>query len=228
NPPAPELLDLADRMGILVLDEIFDSWYARKTDLDFHLVFADWHEADLRAMIRRDRNHPSVILWGIGNEVGEQYTDQDGPAVVRWWTGAAVGEQSPDQDGAAVARRPPALAREEDPRRLVTTAMNYARPHMPMPAEVDVIGLNYQGEGIRQEPEFEGTDRIRTPPQYGPFRERFPDRAILGTETASALSSRGVYLFPVSSALSAPVRDGAGGDSRICQVSSYELHAVDF
>jgi len=207
NPPAPELLDLADRMGILVLDEIFDSWYARKTDLDFHLVFADWHEADLRAMIRRDRNHPSVILWGIGNEVGEQYTDQD---------------------GAAVARRLVAIAREEDPSRLVTTAMNYARPHMPMPAEVDVIGLNYQGEGIRQEPEFEGTDRIRTPPQYGPFRERFPDRAILGTETASALSSRGVYLFPVSSALSAPVRDGAGGDSRICQVSSYELHAVDF
>src|SRR5699024_6204246 len=83
NPPAPELLDLADRMGILVLDEIFDSWYARKTDLDFHLVFADWHEADLRAMIRRDRNHPSVILWGIGNEVGEQYTDQDGAAVAR-------------------------------------------------------------------------------------------------------------------------------------------------
>src|SRR5699024_11501047 len=83
NPPAPELLDLADRMGILVLDEIFDSWYARKTDLDFHLVFADWHEADLRAMIRRDRNHPSVILWGIGNEVREQYTDQDGAAVAR-------------------------------------------------------------------------------------------------------------------------------------------------
>ena len=58
-------------MGILVLDEVFDSWYARKTDLDFHLIFEDWHEADLRAMIRRDRHHRSVILWGIGNEVGE-------------------------------------------------------------------------------------------------------------------------------------------------------------
>ena len=207
NPPASELLDLADRMGILVLDEVFDSWYARKTDLDFHLVFADWHEADLRAMIRRDRNHPSVILWGIGNEVGEQYTDHA---------------------GAQVARRLVEIAHQEDPSRLATTAMNYAKPHMAMPAEVDVIGVNYQGEGIRQEPEFEGTDRIRTPPQYEPFREAFPGTVILGTETASALSSRGVYLFPVSPGLSAPARDGSGGDSESCHVSSYELHAVDF
>lgn len=207
NPPAPELLDLADRMGVLVLDEVFDSWYARKTDLDFHLIFDDWHEADLRAMIRRDRNHPSVMLWGIGNEVGEQYTQAE---------------------GAAVARRLMEIAHDEDPSRLATAAMNYAKPHMPLPAELDVIGINYQGEGIRQEPHFEGTDRIRTPPQYGLFRERFPDKMILGTETASALSSRGVYLFPVSSAVSNPARDGAGGDSDCCHVSSYELHAVDF
>lgn len=207
NPPAPELLDLTDRMGILVLDEVFDSWYSRKTDLDFHLIFEDWHEADLRAMIRRDRHHPSVILWGIGNEVGEQYTDQE---------------------GALVARRLVEIAHEEDPSRLTTTAMNYAKPHMPLPAEVDVIGINYQGEGIRQEPVFEGTERIRTPPQYGRFREAFPTVPILGSETASALSTRGTYLFPVAEGQSNPARDGSGADDATCTVSAYELHAVDF
>ena len=207
NPPAPELLDLTDRMGILVLDEVFDSWYARKTDLDFHLIFEDWHEADLRAMIRRDRHHPSVILWGIGNEVGEQYTEQE---------------------GALVARQLVEIAHEEDPSRLTTTAMNYAKPHMPLPAEVDVIGINYQGEGIRQEPVFEGTDRIRTPPQYGRFREAFPDTPIMGSETASALSTRGTYLFPVAEGQSNPARDGAGADDASCMVSAYELYAVDF
>ena len=207
NPPAPELLDLTDRMGILVLDEVFDSWHARKTDLDFHLIFEDWHEADLRSMIRRDRHHPSVILWGVGNEVGEQYTGEE---------------------GAALARRLVEIAHEEDPTRLTTTAMNYAKPHMPLPGEVDVIGINYQGEGIRQEPVFEGTDRIRTPPQYGPFREAFPHTPILGTETASALSTRGTYLFPVTGTQSAPARDGSGADDASCLVSAYELHAVDF
>ena len=207
NPPAPELLDLADELGVMVLDEVFDSWYARKTDLDFHLVFEEWHEADLRAMIRRDRNHPSVILWGVGNEVGEQYTGEE---------------------GAEIARSLVAIAHDEDPTRLATAAMNYAKPHMPMPGMLDVIGINYQGEGIRQEPEFEGTDRIRTPPQYPLFRERFPDTPILGTETSSALSTRGVYLFPVSSAVSASARDGRGADDEHCTVSAYELHAVDF
>ncbi|HEX7583280.1 MAG TPA: DUF4982 domain-containing protein, partial [Prolixibacteraceae bacterium] len=97
-----------------------------------------------------------------------------------------------------------------------------------LPKVPDVIGLNYQGEGIRQSPEFEGTDRIRTAPQYDAFHAKFPNKLILSTETASAFSSRGIYLFPVSKEISAPVRDGRGGDSKICQVSSYELYAVDF
>lgn len=207
NPPASELLELADRMGFLVIDEIFDSWERKKTPLDFHLVFPDWHEPDLRAMLRRDRNHPSVILWSIGNEVGEQYTGKD---------------------GAAVARRLHDIVREEDPTRPTTTAMNFAKSDMPLPAEVDVIGLNYQGEGIRQDPEFAGTDRIRTPPQYPLFQAKFPSKLIFSSETASAFSSRGVYLFPVWSTNSSITRDGRGGDSASRQVSAYELHAVDF
>jgi beta-galactosidase len=207
NPPAPELLALTDSLGFLVMDEAFDMWARGKTPLDFHLIFEDWHEQDLRAMVRRDRNHPSVVLWSIGNEVGEQYTAEE---------------------GAAIARRLRDIVREEDATRPVTSAMNYAKSDMPLPAALDVIGLNYQGEGIRQEPEFEGTDRIRTPPQYPSFHARFPDKAILSAETASAFSSRGVYHFPVDPASSAPTRDGRGGDSKRHQVSAYELHAVDF
>ena len=207
NPPAPELLELTDRMGFLVVNESFDVWERRKTPLDFHLIFPDWSEPDMRALVRRDRNHPSVIMWSIGNEVGEQYTD------------AA---------GADVAQRLHDITREEDPTRPTTTAMNWAKSDMPLPAVVDLISLNYQGEGIRQEPEFEGTDRIRTPPQYPHFHAKFPGKVIVSSETASAFSSRGIYLFPVSPLVSAPVRDGRGGDSRNHQVTAYELHAVDF
>lgn len=207
NPPAPALLALTDRMGFLVVDEIFDSWERKKTPHDFHLIFQDWSEPDTRAFIRRDRNSPSVILWSLGNEVGEQYTDEA---------------------GAAVARRLRDIIREEDSTRPTTSAMNFAKPDMPLPAVLDVISLNYQGEGIRQAAEFEGTDRIRTAPQYDAYHQRFPDKLIMSSETASAFSTRGVYLFPVSPDVSAPVRDGRGGDSKRQQVSSYELHAVDF
>jgi beta-galactosidase len=207
NPPAPELLELTDRMGFLVIDEIFDAWERRKPPLDFHLIFPDWHEQDLRAMIRRDRNCPSVMMWSIGNEVGEQYTGEA---------------------GAAVAKRLVEIAHDEDPTRPVTSAMNYAKPHMPLPAVLDVIGLNYQGEGIRDTPEFEGTTRVRTPPLYSAFHARFPDKLIVSTETAAAVSSRGVYLFPVTKEVSSPVRDGRGGDSTTRHVSAYELYAMDF
>jgi len=207
NPPAPELLQLTDKMGFLVIDEIFDSWERKKTPHDFHLIYKDWSEPDTRAFIRRDKNCPSVIIWSFGNEVGEQYTVEE---------------------GAAVAQKIQNIIKEEDPTRPTILAMNFAKPDMPLSAVPDLIGLNYQGEGIRQDPEFEGTDRIRTPAQYDAFHQKFPEKMIISCETASAFSSRGIYLFPVSDQVSAPVRDGRGGDSKICQVSSYELHAVDF
>ncbi|MGE5447853.1 MAG: beta-galactosidase GalB, partial [Bacteroidales bacterium] len=207
NPPAPELLELTDRMGFLVIDEIFDSWERKKTPHDFHLIFPEWMEPDARAFVRRDRNCPSVIMWSFGNEVGEQYTGEE---------------------GAAVAKKIYQIIKEEDASRPTTIAMNYAKPDMALSKVPDVIGLNYQGEGIRQAPEFEGTERIRTAPQYDAYHAKFPDKMIVSTETASAFSSRGVYLFPVSKEISAPVRDGRGGDSKNYQVSAYELHAVDF
>jgi len=72
NPPAPELLDLADSMGFLVWDEAFDCWKKGKKPNDYGLLFDEWHVKDLQALVRRDRNHPSVIIWSIGNEVKEQ------------------------------------------------------------------------------------------------------------------------------------------------------------
>ncbi|HEX7987403.1 MAG TPA: beta-galactosidase GalB, partial [Duganella sp.] len=72
NPPAPELLELADRMGMLIIVEAFDAWRIPKTSNDYATLYDAWHEKDLRAMVRRDRNHPSVIAWSIGNEIMEQ------------------------------------------------------------------------------------------------------------------------------------------------------------
>jgi beta-galactosidase len=207
NPPAPELLELTDRMGFFVMDEAFDVWVMKKTPLDFHLIFPDWYEQDLRAMIRRDKNCPSVIMWSFGNEVGEQYTGDD---------------------GAAIATKLNSIIKDEDPTRPTTCAMNWSKPNMPLPGVPDIISLNYQGEGIRQDSMFEGTERIRTAPMYDSFHEKFPGKVILSSETASAASSRGIYLFPVVPDISSPIRDGRGGDSRINQVSSYELYAVDF
>lgn len=82
NPPAPEFLDLCDKMGFLVMDEAFDMWAKKKTSKDYHLDFPTWHKRDLEDMIKRDRNHPSIILWSIGNEIREQF-DSTGIALTK-------------------------------------------------------------------------------------------------------------------------------------------------
>ncbi|WP_426670832.1 beta-galactosidase GalB [Mucilaginibacter sp. McL0603] len=72
NPPAPELLELCDKMGFIVMDEAFDCWEVRKAKYDYHLFFKEWHKRDLEDQILRDRNHPSVMIWSIGNEIPQQ------------------------------------------------------------------------------------------------------------------------------------------------------------
>ncbi|KAH9208898.1 glycoside hydrolase superfamily [Leptodontidium sp. 2 PMI_412] len=208
NPPAPELLELTDKMGFLVVDEIFDCWERAKTSSDFHLIFPDWQEPDLRSMLRRDRNHPSVIIWSIGNEVGEQTTGVS---------------------GAAIAERLHNIVREEDPTRQVMASMNAAQPNMSFPAKLDLISLNYQGEGIRDAPAYSHlTTGIHTPPMYPAFHAKFPQAMIFSSETAAALSTRGTYFFPVTDGISAPVNDSSGGNSALQQVSAYELYTADF
>ncbi|MFD1628859.1 beta-galactosidase GalB [Pseudopedobacter beijingensis] len=207
NPPAPELLDLTDEMGFLVIDEIYDSWEKKKTPLDFHLIFPDWYEQDLRALIRRDRNHPSVIMWSYGNEVGEQYTEQE---------------------GTELSRKLNAIVKDEDTTRPTTVSMNYAKPNMPFSGVTDVINLNYQGEGIRNGAGYEGLKGITTPPLYTAFHDKYPDKMIISSENAATLSSRGEYLFPVTNLSSAPAKDGSGADPKTMQVSAYELYSVEF
>jgi beta-galactosidase len=72
NPPAPELLDLCDKLGFIVMDEAFDCWEVEKVKYDYHLYFKDWHKRDLEDQVKRDRNHPCVIIWSIGNEIPQQ------------------------------------------------------------------------------------------------------------------------------------------------------------
>jgi len=196
NPPAPEFMELADRMGFLVMDEAFDCWVRQKTPYDFHLIYPDWHEQDLRAQIRRDRNSPSVILWSVGNEVGEQFT---GPS------GAVVGKELCD------------IAHDEDPTRPTTSAMNWAQPTNDLPPVLDVIGLNYQGAGIRG-----------APGKYPAFHEKLPDKVIFGSETADAYSSRGEYTFPVTNGIDAGVTAHWGEDTARHQVSAYEVYRAAF
>ena len=123
NPPAPEFLDLCDRLGMLVIDEAFDCWINQKNKNDYHTLFVDWHEKDLRAMIRRDRNHPSVILWSIGNEVGEQ-----------WW-----------KNGPEIAAGLTKIVHEEDPTRPATAAFDQPPSGWNgIQNSVDVFGYNYK------------------------------------------------------------------------------------
>lgn len=123
NPPAAELLDLCDRMGIVVMDEAFDAWRRGKKKNDYHLIFDDWHEKDLRALIRRDRNHPSVILWSIGNEIGEQSN--------------AEGHQL----SAELIR----IAHEEDSTRPATAGANQLNAgYNGFQKTVDIFGYNYK------------------------------------------------------------------------------------
>jgi beta-galactosidase len=86
NPPAPELLDLCDKMGFIVMDEAFDMWRKKKTEFDYAADFDQWHKHDLEDMLLRDRNHPSIFIWSIGNEIIEQW-DTSGTALAKHLAG---------------------------------------------------------------------------------------------------------------------------------------------
>jgi beta-galactosidase len=178
NPPAPELLDLCDRMGFVVMDEAFDAWKLHKRPNDYSRIFSDWHEADVRAYVRRDRNHPCVVLWSIGNEIDEQ---------------ARTNMLYIAADLANAVRR-------EDGTRPITAACNHIEAgYNGFQHIVGVFGYNYH------------------PTEYGKFREANPAIPLFGSETASTISSRGEYFFPVSD-------DQAQGLSDF-QMSSYDLYA---
>jgi beta-galactosidase len=192
NMPAPELLDLADRYGIMVMGETFDTWKTEKVDNDYHLLWDEWHEADMRAYVRRERNHPSIVAWSIGNEMPDQ--------------SSALGGE--------IATELQNIARQEDGTRKSTAGLNSAGPGTALVGVLEIPGLNYQGEG-------KGLAWNST---YPSFHSRYPDKMIWGTETASTVSSRGTYVFPVTSGKTAIVGPSAGENVTMQYASSYELY----
>jgi beta-galactosidase len=179
NPPAPELLDLCDRMGFLVEDEAFDTWKTPKKRNDYNILFYAWHEEDLRAMVRRDRNHPSVFIWSTGNEVN----DQNNPAL----------SESLRQ-----------IIKSEDQTRPVTVGCNWDESGTNgFQKTVDVFGINYRL--YRYDAFFALKDNDKLP--------------FHSSESASTVSSRGEYFFPVKEGDLNNNLPGKG----IFQVSSYDL-----
>lgn len=134
NIPAPELLELADKMGFLVMDEAFDCWREGKQSGDYGSLFDEWHEKDLKALVCRDRNHPSVILWSTGNEVSEQYHPELG-----------------------IARHLTEVVHRYDKTRPVTFGASYPSKSAMNSTElqVDVHGMNYAA-GVYGGPDFYG------------------------------------------------------------------------
>ena len=160
NPPAPELLDLADRMGFIVMDEAFDMWKIEKTKFDYHLDWDEWHKRDLEDMVLRDRNHPSVIIWSIGNEVMEQWNN--------------------NPLGGTISRELAGIVRNLDKTRPITSACNGVTTNNKVLTEggLDLVGTNYDHKKIPE------------------MQKMFPGRMIIGTETTSALGTRGTYNMP--------------------------------
>lgn len=126
NPPAPELLELCDKMGFIVMDEAFDMWKKGKTKFDYSLDWDEWHRRDLEDFILRDRNHPSVIMWSIGNEINEQWDKKD-------------------SSGFLITKELVSIIKSLDKTRPVTAACNDHDVNNPLvkAGALDVIGLNY-------------------------------------------------------------------------------------
>jgi beta-galactosidase len=176
NPPDPGLLDLCDELGFLVMDEAFDEWRFLKgkafgSNTHESRGYSEWFEQnyrdDLSAMVLRDRNHPSVIMWSIGNEIPEQ--------------------TSPE--GHLLARELIDICKKLDPTRLVTVACDQieAEPRKATPEfldTLDIVGYNYTGRW-----------RSRAETLYDDDKRKYPHRLVLGTENSSTAGRRGFYGF---------------------------------
>lgn len=179
NPPAPELVDLCDKMGFLIQVEAFDVWITPKKRKDYNLLFYAWHDEDLKAMVRRDRNHPSVFMYSTGNEVN-------------------------DQNKPALSESLRAIVISEDNTRPVTVGCNWDESGTNgFQKTLDVFGINYRL--YRYDAFFSSKDNVNLP--------------LVSTESASTVSSRGEYFFPVVQGNLNKNLPGKG----IFQVSSYDL-----
>jgi beta-galactosidase len=178
NPPAPELVDLCDKMGFLIMVEAFDTWRIGKKPKDYNLIFDAWHTEDLKAMVRRDRNHPSVFMWSIGNEV-------------------------PDQGHPYMATALRSIVKSEDNTRPVTSGCdNGDSGTNGFQKTFDVFGINYHLKDYKRFYDLKDNSNL----------------GLISTESASTVSSRGEYFFPV---IQGDLNNNLPGKG-IFQVSSYD------
>jgi len=184
NPPSPELLDLCDQMGFIVMDEAFDMWAHAKNPHDYATVWEQWHKKDLEDQILRDRNHPSVFMWSIGNEIPEQWSPE----------------------GAEIGRELSAIVKGLDTTRVVTAGMN-------PPIHVNNDEVTIQFEDTAAEPNaLAGSGALDligynyAHQTYEDHQKNFPNTPFIASETTSGLQTRGFYEFPSDTTKIWPVR----------------------
>ena len=153
NPPSPAFLEACDRLGMLVIDETFDMWNYGKNPYDYHLYFKDWWKKDVESMVARDRNHPSIIMWSIGNEIPERG----------------------NAEGVATAKAIADFVRSLDPTRAITSAVNGLNADKdPYFAQLDVAGYNYAAGGDHLKKSIYEEDHARVPGRIMYGSETYP------------------------------------------------------
>lgn len=216
NPPAPELLDLCDKMGFIVMDEAFDMWRKKKSPYDYSQYFPEWHERDLTDLILRDRNHPSIFMWSIGNEILEQWSDINADTLdlqqANMVLNFANTLNKKDIDAkelhvnSLLTIKLADIAKKLDPTRPITTGNNETEPsnHIFRSGAMDIIGFNYHENN------------------WVNFHEKFPNQKLIITESTSGLMSRGYYEMPSDSMNIWPDRWDKPFDRPVHHCSSYD------
>ena len=197
NPPAPELLNMCDTMGIIVMDESFDMWRRRKTQNDYARFFDEWHERDLTDLVLRDRNHPSVLMWSIGNEVLEQWSDAKADTLTleqanlilnAGHDASTLAKEGELSVNSLLTRHLAEIIKRYDTTRPITAGCNEVNPnnHLFKSGAIDIIGFNYHHQMVKD------------------FPKNFPDKPMIFSESVSALQTRGYYMMPSDSIYRAP------------------------
>ena len=197
NPPAPELLNMCDTMGFIVMDESFDMWRRKKTQNDYARFFDQWHERDLTDMVLRDRNHPCILIWSIGNEVLEQWSSADADTLTleqanlilnAGHDASTLAKEGEKSVNTLLAEHLSDIIRRYDKTRPITAGCNEPAPgnHLFRGKAIDIIGFNYHHEWIKDVP------------------KNFPGRPFIMTESVSALQTNGYYMMPSDSIIRAP------------------------
>ncbi len=197
NPPAPELLNMCDTMGLIVMDESFDMWRRKKTQNDYARFFDEWHERDLSDLVKRDRNHPCILMWSIGNEVLEQWSSADADELTLEQANLILNvghdastlahgeEMTPN---ALLTQHLANIIKKYDKTRPITAGCNEPDPknHLFKSGAIDIIGFNYHHQWIKDVP------------------KNFPNKPFIMSESVSALQTRGYYMMPSDSIYVAP------------------------